>query len=81
MPVQHPDLPAHPSGDGLVVGDHDDRGPGPVQLVQQVEDGGIGDGVEVAGGPSASTIAGEPASARATATRCRSPPESRVGLE
>jgi hypothetical protein len=32
-------------------------------------------------GSSASTIAGRPTSARAIATRCRSPPESLVGLK
>ena len=48
-PVQHLDLAAHPGGDGLVVGDHHDRGPGRVQLVQQVEDRRAGGGVEVAG--------------------------------
>ena len=39
-----------PRGDALVVGDHDDRGAGGVQLLEQVEDGLPGGLVEVAGG-------------------------------
>ena len=39
-----------PGRDRFVVGDHDDRGPGGVQLGQQVQDGRAGGLVQVAGG-------------------------------
>ena len=64
----------------VVVGDHDDRGALGVEFLEQVEDRGAGGAVEVAGG-----LVGQhdrpacPASARAIATRCRSPPDSCVG--
>jgi len=43
-------LPAWAPGDRAVVGDHDDRGAGGVELLQQGQDGRAGGGVEVAGG-------------------------------
>src|SRR6266702_4421757 len=49
-PVEHLDLPAHPPGDGLVVGDHHDRGAGLVEFFEQVQDGGAGGLVQVPGG-------------------------------
>ena len=79
-PSSMPMLPAHPGGDGLVVGDHDDRGPGGVQLVQQVQDRlrrWRSRGCRWARRPARSPA--RPAIARAIATRCRSPPDSWVG--
>src|SRR5260370_31778069 len=49
-PVEHLDLPVHPGGNGLVVGDHHDRGPGLVELFEQAEDGGPGGLGQVPGG-------------------------------
>ncbi len=49
VPVEHLDAPPHPGGDGVVVGDHDDRGTGGVELFQQGEERRAGAGVEVPG--------------------------------
>ena len=36
--VEHLDLAVHPGGDGVIVGDHHDRGPARVQLPQQPQE-------------------------------------------
>ena len=38
VPVEHLDAAPHPGGDRVVVGDHDDRGPGGVEFLQQGQD-------------------------------------------
>src|ERR1017187_517699 len=50
VPVEHLDLPGHPPGDVLVVGDDDDGDAALVQLVEEGQDRLAGRGVEVAGG-------------------------------
>ena len=80
VPVEHLDPPPGPGGDRVVVGDDDDRGALRVEFFQQGQDGGAGGRVQVAG-----RLVGQhhrrasPATARAIATRCRSPPDSWVG--
>ena len=80
VPVEHLDATPHPGGDRVVVGDHDDRGPGGVVAPPA----GRGwtcrrrsRGCRWARRPV--PPAGQLAIARAIATRCRSPPDSWVG--
>ena len=63
-----------------VVGDHRDRrAVGGVEVAEQVHEGSARHGSRLPVGSSARTMAGRPTSARATATRWRSPPESCPG--
>ena len=74
------DPAGQPGGDVLVVGDHDDRRAVGVELVEQGQDGRRrwrSRGCRSARRPARSRAG--PTSARAIATRCRSPPDSWVG--
>ena len=79
VPVEHLDAPARPGGDRVVVGDEDDRRPLLVEFFQQGQDCGAGSRVEVAGRLVGQGRDGSFGHARAIATRCRSPTESRLG--
>ena len=79
--VEHLDLAAHPGGDGLIVGDHHDGGPPAFSSPRSSSRDAPVALSRLPVGSSASTIAGSPASARAIATRWRSPPDSCVGRD
>ena len=49
LAVQHPDLARQLIGEARVVGDHDDRGAGGVELADELHDRCAGGAVEVAG--------------------------------
>ena len=73
VPVEHLDAPPRPGGDRVVVGDDDDRGARRVEFFQQRQDRGAGGRVQVPGRLVGQHHRRAPATARAIATRCRSP--------
>ena len=79
-PVQHLDHAVGALGDGRVVGDDDHRRPAAgAGVLEELEDPGLLSESRAPVGSSASSRRGSLASARATATRWRSPPDSSPG--
>jgi hypothetical protein len=77
--VEHVDGAFGVAGEAGVVRDHHDRGAAAVEVGEERHDGVAVFRIEVAGGLVGEEDGGEPARARATATRCCWPPESWEG--